>query len=34
MMPVSHQEAVVRAVSDFIDGLDEVSSEASQESGQ
>ena len=34
MMPVSHQDEVGRVVSDVIDGLDEVSSEASRERGQ
>ena len=34
MMPVSHQEAVVRAVSDFIEGLDDACSAASRERGQ
>ena len=32
-MPVSHQEEVVRVISEFIDGLDD-SVEASQESNQ
>ena len=34
MVPVSHQDEVGRVVSYVIDGLDEVSSEASQERGQ
>ena len=34
MVPVSNQEAVVRAVSDVLDGLDDACSAASRERGQ
>ena len=34
MMPVSHQEEVVRAITEFIDGLDEESVELPEESCQ
>ena len=34
MMPVSHQEEVVRAISEFIDGLDDQSIEPPEESSQ
>ncbi len=34
MMPVSHQEEVVRVITEFIDGLDDQGVESPEETGQ